>query len=64
MNFHMPWHEVVGITVGQRMEVVNRFLRDVGYSSQAPVGGYQALVDLVKSDLRDEVDPDEPVYVP
>ena len=32
------------------MEVVNRFLRDVGYSSQDLLGGYQALVDLVKSD--------------
>ena len=35
------------------MEVVNRILLDVGYSSQDLVGGYQALVDLVKSDLGD-----------
>ena len=41
------------------MEVVTRFLRDVGYSSQDLVEGYQALVDLVESDLGDEVGTDE-----
>ena len=33
------------------MEVDNRILWNVRYPSQDLVGGYQALVDLVKSDL-------------
>ena len=42
------------ITVSQRMEIVNRFLRDFGKSSQDLVGGYHALVNHVNSDLGDE----------